>query len=142
MEWWMWVVGGVALLAAEVLTPGSFFLFFFGFGGIVTGILTKMGVISDSSMEWIVWSGVSFATMLLFRPMLVKLVKRIGPTNMDSIVGEVASPLADIVPGAVGQAELRGVPWIAENAGDVPLTKGQRCRVIALEGLKIRLRAE
>lgn len=142
MEWWMWVVGGIALLAAEVLTPGSFFLFFFGLGGIITGVLAKLGIVTDVPMEWIVWSTVSVLSMLIFRPMLRNLMKRSGSTNMDSIVGEVASPLTDLAPGGVGQAEMRGVPWIAENVGDVPIAKGQRCRVIALEGLKVKLRAE
>lgn len=142
MEWWMWVVGGVLLLAAEVLTPGSFFLFFFGIGGILTGMLAKFDIVTDWSMEWIVWSAVSLVTMVLFRPTLVRLAKNIAPANLETYVGETATPMADIAPGAVGQAELRGVPWTAENIGTGPVVKGQRCRVVALEGLKLKLRAD
>lgn len=142
MEWWMWVVGGVLLLAAEVLTPGLFFLFFFGIGGILTGILSKFGVVADPSMEWIVWSAVSVVSMVIFRPMLLRLAKNIAPANLETYVGETAIPTADIAPGAIGQAELRGVPWTAENVGTSSVVKGQRCRVVALEGLKLKLRAD
>ena len=36
--------------------------------------------------------------------------------DVDSLVGEIAMPLDDIVPGAVGRAELRGTVWSARNA--------------------------
>ena len=142
MEWWMWVVGGVLLLAAEVLTPGSFFLFFFGVGGILTGLLAKFGVVTEWSLEWIVWSAVSIVTMVMFRPTLVRLAKNIAPANLDTYVGETATAASDIAPGAIGHAELRGVPWTAENVGATSVAKGQRCRVVALEGLKLKLRAD
>ena len=33
MEWWIWVVLGLALLLGEILTPGGFYLLFFGWCG-------------------------------------------------------------------------------------------------------------
>jgi membrane protein implicated in regulation of membrane protease activity len=32
MSWWLWVLAGLALLGAELLAPGGFFVFFFGSG--------------------------------------------------------------------------------------------------------------
>ena len=32
MAWWIWVLGGLVLLVAEVTTPGGFFAVFFGGG--------------------------------------------------------------------------------------------------------------
>ena len=37
--WWLWIVLGVVLLAAEILTPGGFYIFFFGASAICVGVL-------------------------------------------------------------------------------------------------------
>ena len=33
MAWWIWVLGGLALLATGVVNPGGVFAVFFGAGG-------------------------------------------------------------------------------------------------------------
>lgn len=38
---WLWLIGGVVLLIAEVIAPG-FFLIFIGFAGITTGLLSLL----------------------------------------------------------------------------------------------------
>jgi len=43
MVWWAWVLGGFFLLLGELLTPGGFFIFFFGVGALVTGALAAAG---------------------------------------------------------------------------------------------------
>jgi hypothetical protein len=60
---------------------------------------------------------------------------------MDTLEGELAIPMDDLAPGAVGKAELRGTSWTAQNADDRPLAKGQRCRVVRVEGLTLFIRA-
>ena len=44
MAWWIWVLGGLVLLLAEVLTPGGFFVVFFGAGAILVGALKAAGL--------------------------------------------------------------------------------------------------
>ena len=63
-------------------------------------------------------------------------------SDVDSLVGETAIPLEEIEPGAVGRAELRGTVWSARNRATVPLRKGQRCSVVAVERLMIFLEPE
>jgi membrane protein implicated in regulation of membrane protease activity len=43
MAWWIWVLGGLVLLVAEVTTPGGFFAIFFGAGAILVGVLKALG---------------------------------------------------------------------------------------------------
>jgi inner membrane protein len=62
--------------------------------------------------------------------------------DVDSLVGEIAMPLDDIVPGAVGRAELRGTVWSARNSSAIAIIRGQRCRVVRVDGLMIFLEAE
>jgi membrane protein implicated in regulation of membrane protease activity len=62
--------------------------------------------------------------------------------DVDSLIGETAVPLADIGPGEVGRAELRGTVWSARNSGEAPIARGQRCRVVHVDRLMIFLVAE
>ena len=62
--------------------------------------------------------------------------------DLDTVVGDIALPLDDIVPGAVGRAELRGTVWSARNASHLAIMKGQRCRVVRMNGLMIFLEPE
>jgi membrane protein implicated in regulation of membrane protease activity len=54
----------------------------------------------------------------------------------------VATPLEDLAPGAIGKAELRGTVWTARNADSRPLAKGERSRVLRVDGLMLLLRGE
>ena len=63
-------------------------------------------------------------------------------TDVDSLVGDVAKPLEDIAPGAVGRAELRGTVWTARNSSGLAIIRGQRCIVVRVERLTIFLQPE
>lgn len=145
MLWWMWMLLGFALLAVEMFTPGLFYFFFFGVGAILVGALVGLGVDASVSLQWLLFSIFSVATLLLFRQKLVGLLEskntnaRTG--DLDSIVGEVVTLLDDLAPNATGKAEGRGSSWTVVNGGTEPLRKGQRCRVYQMEGLTLWVRA-
>jgi membrane protein implicated in regulation of membrane protease activity len=46
-EWWVWIVGGIALAVLEVLAPGYIFLGF-AIGAVATGLLIAVGVLGQS----------------------------------------------------------------------------------------------
>ncbi len=48
------------------------------------------------------------------------------------MVGDLAVPLEEIAPGAVGRAELRGTVWSARNRAPRTLLRGERCRVVTV----------
>lgn len=143
MFWWVWVLLGLALLALEVFTPGGFFVLFFGVGALVVGVLVGLDAGGPSWVQWLVFSLVSVASLLLFRSRLVAWSEHGEPASqVDTLRDEVATLLEDLGPGVVGKAELRGTSWTAQNADERPLAKGQRCRVIRVEGLTLHLRGE
>ena len=43
VSWWLWIVLGIVLLAGEILTPGGFYIFFFGASAICVGLLKLLG---------------------------------------------------------------------------------------------------
>jgi len=143
MVWWAWVLGGFFLLLGELLTPGGFFIFFFGVGALATGALAAAGVIVSPALQWLVFSAVSIASLLLFRK---PLLARIGPRNVvggpPDVIFETAIAIDAIAAGEIGRVELRGTPWRARNLSSRALVAGERCRVERVDGLTVELLPE
>ena len=142
MAWWIWVLGGLVLLVAEVMTPGGFFAVFFGAGAILVGALKGLGWEGPAWAEWLVFTVLSVAALAFFREPLMRRFSLSGGKAVDRMEGERALVTEDVAPGGVGKAEMRGATWTARTAGDVTLAKGCRCRVERVEGLTLWLRAE
>jgi inner membrane protein len=144
MPWWLWITAGVVLAALELATPGGFFIIFFGVAAIVVGGIEMSGLVPQAWMQWLLFPVLALLALKLFRrPLLARLqLHDRGKDDVDSLVGAVAVTAGPITPGGHGQAELRGTTWSARNVSDAPLTTGQRCRVVAVEGLMLDLRSE
>jgi membrane protein implicated in regulation of membrane protease activity len=142
MDWWIWVLGGLVLLLAEILTPGGFFVVFFGAGAILVGALKAVGWAGPAWAEWLAFTVLSVAALVLFREPLMRRFRLEQGKPVDRLEGETALVTEDVAPGGVGKAEMRGASWTARSSGAVALARGQRCRVERVEGLTLWLRAE
>ena len=143
MAWWIWVVLGIALLAAEMAIAGGFFAFFFGLAALVVGILGALGLAGGDAIQWLLFSVLSVVGVSLFRRPVMRAFKLDQPQLkvVDGLAGEDAVVLEDMAPGSVGKAELRGATWNARSTSSQPLVKGQRCKVERVEGLTLWIRA-
>ena len=144
MVWWYWILLGLGLLGLEILTPGGFYLLFFGLASLAVGGIVGLGAAESAWLQWLLFSVLSIVSLLFFRnPLLarIKYVERKGPA-VDTMVGEIAIPLEDLSPDGTGKAELRGAAWTVRNAGHAGITKGQRSRVERVDGLTLWIRAE
>jgi len=139
MTWWLWIVFGLILLGAEVLTPGGFYILFFGLSALIVGAMGGLQWVQAEWLQWLLFSGLSIASLLIFRGPLRRLMKAedAAAPAIDTMVGESALPLEDIAPSALGKAECRGTTWNARNAGATVLSKGQRSRVDKVDGLTL-----
>jgi inner membrane protein len=143
MVWWLWFVLGLALLLVELLTPGGFYLLFFGVGALAVGGVALFLLAMPPWLQWFLFLVVSVISLMLFRRMLLAKLERPRPEGpVDSLVGQIALPANEIAPGAVGKAELRGSAWNARNVSPVALRPEQRCRVERVEGLMLFIRPE
>jgi membrane protein implicated in regulation of membrane protease activity len=61
---------------------------------------------------------------------------------VDSLVGELAMPVAPVAPGEYGRAELRGAVWSIRNIDSAAIERNERCRVVAVRGLELDIRSE
>jgi membrane protein implicated in regulation of membrane protease activity len=142
MDWWIWILLGLLLLLAELVTPGGFYILFFGLGAIVVGLLSAFEAAGPIWFQFVLFSIVSVFSLWFFREKLLELTR--GPTTdrVDSYIGETAVILEDISVNGVGKAEMRGTPWNTRNLSGRPLARGERCKVERVEGLTIFVRAE
>ncbi len=144
MVWWYWMVLGLVLLAAEMTTPGGFYILFFGLSALLVGALAGLEIVNLDWLQWLLFSVIAIGSLLLFRgPLMARLSHgRKAHTDVDSMVGEVAIPLEPLAAGATGKAELRGTTWTAKNVGPTAFRKGQRGKVTNVDGLTLWITAE
>lgn len=141
MAWWLWVLLGLALLAGEILTPGGFYILFFGAGAIVVGLLKLAGLSMGLAFEGIAFVAISILALVLFRRPLMQRFRPLSPEpRVDELTGEIAVALEPIEAGARGKVEMRGTAWNAENLGPDPIPKSARCRVERVDGLTLAVR--
>ena len=144
MLWWHWAVLGLLHAAAELLTPGGFFVIFFGLGGLVVAVLAAVGLAGPLWLQLLLFSVFSVVSLLLFRNPLLRWMARhtAAAIQVDNLVGESAVAAVAIEPGGMGRAELRGASWSARNDGTSRIDAGARCRVTRVDGLMIGIQPE
>lgn len=141
-SWWFWVLLGLALFAGELLTPGGFYIFFFGVGAVVVGLVKLAGVPMDLAVEGLAFVIVSVLALVFFRrPLMRKFSTLSQGVPVDQLTSEIAVALEPIEPKALGKVELRGTAWSAQNLGDTTIPKAARCCVVRVDGLKLEIRA-
>jgi membrane protein implicated in regulation of membrane protease activity len=142
MEWWTWILLGLLLVLAEIVTPGGFYFIFFGVGAIVVGVLAGFGAAGPLWFQFILFPLLSILALWFFREKLLEWTRVAPRQKIDSLVGEIAVAVDEIAINSIGKAEMRGTSWNARNVGNKPLARGQRARVERVEGLTIFVRAE
>ena len=144
MTWWLWAFLGLFLLGSEMVTPGGFYMLFFGIGTLVVGALVGLEVIHSEWMSWLSFSVFSIGSLLVLRSPLRRLMRtdRGDFSPVDTMGGETAIVLEDIPPDGRGKAECRGSTWNAHNLGDRPLIKGQRSLIDHVDGITLWIKPE
>jgi membrane protein implicated in regulation of membrane protease activity len=129
---WLWLIGGVVLLIAEVIAPG-FFLLFVGAAAIASGLFTLLfglGVVAQ------------LALFALYAVLAVMLGKRFYATHpSSSLIPFLNDPAKRLVGKVVtvtvaidehnGRVRLADSEWSARGG---PAEVGERVRIIGVDG--------
>lgn len=138
---WLWLIGGVVLLIAEVIAPG-FFLVFIGAAAIATGVLALL-------------IGLPLAAQLAIFAVLASLAARFGgrrayaskydysanPYLNDParrMLGRVVV-VVEAVDSHGGRVQVGDSVWPARGA---PAAPGERVRVVDIDGNCLKVEAE
>ena len=129
---WLWAIGGLLLLIAEVIAPG-FFLFFVGVAATVTGVLTLvfgLGPISQVAL---------FVALALVSVIAGRRVYALpGTPNLSPMLNDRATQLIGRTVTVVtaidsngGRVRVGDGEW---NARGGPAAAGERVSVTGVEG--------
>ena len=136
-EWWTWVVGGIALILAELAIP-SFFIVWFGLGAILVGLLMLALPHLSLTAQLAVWTLASLAMVVLwFRVFKRSFYRtRIGTAD-GGVIGEIGVLVSAVAPFERGKVRfqrplLGSEEWVC--LADSAITAGERVRVVAVEG--------
>jgi membrane protein implicated in regulation of membrane protease activity/RNA polymerase subunit RPABC4/transcription elongation factor Spt4 len=142
VPWPIWILAGVMFLVLEVHYTRDFTLFCFGAGALIVGLLTALGVL-DVWAQWISFAALSTALLFSAREWLrMKMFSKPAHAELENIIGQSAIPLDDLPAYGFGKAELRGTTWSAHNASHVRIVRGQRCKVMRMNGLTLWIMPE
>jgi membrane protein implicated in regulation of membrane protease activity len=143
MPWWTWGSFGIVLLVVETGMTRDFTLFCIGVSAIAVAVTTAFGL-SNVSLQLICFVLLSGTALFLARGWLraKSFVNGSSEHEFSNIVGEVALPFEDLPAYGFGKAELRGTTWSAHNAANIPIFRGQRCRVMKVQNLTLWIMPE
>jgi len=141
--WWQWLVFGLVLMLAELLSPGGFYIIFFGIAAVIVGLIVGLGVTTDTTAEIGMFVVLAVLSLAVFRGRLLKWFQA-DPQRppVDQLVGEVGVANEDLSPGQVGRVELRGAAWSARNDSADVLARGVRVKVTRVDGLTLHVKPE
>jgi membrane protein implicated in regulation of membrane protease activity len=143
MAWWGWLVFGVGLLAAEMfIIDAQFYLVFVGIAAAVVGVLGLMGVPTPEWGQWLVFTGLSLASVLAFRRPLYEMVrKRSGHVEQRLTLGDRVTVSARLEPGETCRVDYRGSSWSARNVDQAPIEAGKEAVIDRVDGLTLHIKA-
>ena len=135
---YFWIVLGVILMTAEVITPGTF-LIFFGVSALLVGILTLFLPL-PGTIELLLFALLSVVTLVTMRKHLKKLFSGKSQDAEgidDSLKGRRAEVVERIAAPKPGKVELDGVLWSAIS--DEVLEPGDTVVIAEHESLTLKV---
>ena len=133
--WIFWLVVAVLFLIVEFVTVELVSVWFSG-ASIVAMIISLCGL----GLEWQILSFcvVSVALVLVTRPIVARHLKRNeSKTNVDTLIGEVATVTKEILPDDRGEVKIKGQYWLAISHNNEKIEANKKVSILAIEGAKL-----
>ena len=137
---WLWMIGGVLLLIAEILAPG-FFLVFIGAAAMATGafaLLFGLGTVAQMAL----FALYALLAMMIGRRLYANAARHGGDPLLNDrsarLVGKVVTVVA-AVDEHNGRVRVGDGEW---NARGGPAQPGERVRITGVDGNCLNVEAE
>ena len=137
---WSWIIGGLILLAIELVVPGGIFIWLGG-AAIATGLIILV-VPLDFAVQWVLYGALSLVGIVLW----LKFGRKMINTKTDSpflnkraerFVGREAA-LEEAIDQGFGRVKMDDTTWRVSGA-DLP--KGSRVKIIGHDGVVLKVEA-
>ena len=140
LEWWHWLVLGLALGLAELAIP-SFFIIWFGLGALVVG-LALLVVTMSVTAQFALWTAASVILTILWFRVFRHQVRQTRSGQADEVIGEVGVLVAAVEPFQRGQVRFQKPLMGSETwpcIADTQIAAGERVRVAAVDGQLLKV---
>jgi membrane protein implicated in regulation of membrane protease activity len=137
IEWWHWVVGGLALIVLELFIP-SFFVIWFGLGALPVALLLLAAPGLSLGVQVLLWFLASVTmTVLWFQVFDKRIIDKTRAGTTGDAIGEIGLLVHAVVPFARGKVRfqrpiLGAEEWQCTADSDIPA--GERVKILAIEG--------
>ena len=141
MSWWGWLIIGFILAGAELLTDASFYLVFAGAAAICVGLLGLAGVGLPVWAQWVAFSALAIASLVLFRQKCYSRLRGGGSTAgfRHPAIGAAIVVDEDVAPGGRTRVRLQGTEWTAVNVGPDSMPRGTGAVVVDTDGVALEI---
>ena len=133
--WYIWLSLAVFFLIIESMTVEIISIYFTG-GALVSMALSLLG----APLEWqiLTFCVVSIILIIFTRPIVARYLKRNeSKTNVDTLIGDVATVTKEILPDERGEVKIKGQYWLAVSANNDIIELGSKVSILAIEGAKL-----
>mgnify|MGYP000324321681 CR=1 FL=1 len=136
----IWLAIGIVIMALEAIVPG-FILFWFGVAGVVTGLVTWLGLVPALEWQILIFFLFSAVLLILWFAFFARRFTHTSPRDV-TIIGYRGKVIRAVKPMQVGEVELydslNGLKrWKA--VADVPLEVDTEIEVIETSGIKLKV---
>lgn len=135
----IWVIIGVVFLILEIVSV-SFYALFFGVAGLLTALLTYLGLLDDLTSQIILFAVSSIGSMYLFRKKFTEWFTGKGE-DFKEIIDEFATVSAEIKENSEGKVFYRGSDWIAYETSGKPVASQSKVIIKKIDGIKLIVEA-
>ena len=140
MVWWGWLIVGLLLMGAELgAVDAAFYLIFVGAAAICLGLVGLAGVTLPIWGQWLLFSVLAIASMVLFRQKLYNKLRAGAAGFGNTAVGTLVTVSENVPQGGQTRVGMRGSRWTAVNVGTAPIAAGADARVVKADGVDLRI---
>lgn len=131
--WWIWLVLAAIFVVGEIFTAG-FFIFWFGIGAALAGILALLGV--SVLWQWVSFVIITGILVIVSRRFAERFTKQQPPgIGADRFIGKRGVVLEDINNlENTGRVRIDKDEWRADSETEAIITKGNKVVVTKVDG--------
>ncbi len=132
--WWIWIFFAVIFIIAEIFTAG-FFIFWFGIGAAVAGILALLG--AGNLWQWTAFIVISAVLVIISRRFADKFTtKQPDGIGADRFAGRVGIVIEKIDNDKnTGRIRLDKEEWRAESSNDEIINVNSKVKIVKIQGV-------
>ena len=133
--WLVWLIIAVVFLVVEAMTVEIVSIWF-----TAASIVSMILALCNLDLAWQI-GGFAVTSILLIiftRPLVAKyLQKNESKTNVESLIGNVATVTKVILPDDRGEVKVKGQYWLAISTDNKEIKENTKVSILAIEGAKL-----